>query len=73
MPRRLDSLDELPLPDVRELDGREAYEALVEHFGWTDTPTVPMALEELPGQLALEPMERDLWAQVLAPLRRGLR
>jgi hypothetical protein len=66
-------MNKLPTPDVRELDGREAYEALVEHFGWPDVPTVPMALEELPGQFALEPTERDLWAQVLAPLRKGLR
>jgi hypothetical protein len=66
-------MTKLPTPDVRELDGREAYEALVEHFGWPDVPTVPMALEDLPWQPELEPTERDAWALVLAPLRRGLR
>ena len=49
----------LPVPDATELDGAQAWEALVEHFGLDDQPTLPMSLDELPATLELVGTERD--------------
>lgn len=54
----------LPVADARELDPRESFRVLVEHFGWPDEPTQPMPLDELPAPLSLQPTERDAWARV---------
>lgn len=38
----------LPEPDVKELEKRAAWEAMVNHFGMEDIKTMPMPLDELP-------------------------
>jgi hypothetical protein len=38
----------LPEPDVKELEKRAAWEAMVTHFGEEDVKTMPMPLDELP-------------------------
>lgn len=55
----------IPTGEATELVGRDAWAALVEHFGWPDEPTQPMPLDELPAPLSLQPTERDAWARVL--------
>ena len=65
-------MTKLPAPDVTELDGREAYEVMVEHFDWPDLPTDPLPLDALPP-FELEPTERDVWSAVLGDLKRGQR
>lgn len=55
----------LPVADACELDPRESFRVLVEHFGWPDPATEPMPLDELPAPLSLQPTERDAWARVL--------
>lgn len=60
----------LPTPDVVELTGRDAWDALVKHFGVEVIDTVPMPLDELPAPLALQPLndEAQRWARVLGDL-----
>lgn len=57
-------------PEIVELTGRDAWHALVEHFGFEVIDTEPMALDELPAPLALEPIneEAQRWARVLGDL-----
>jgi hypothetical protein len=54
----------IPTPDTTELTGRDAWDALVAHFGVEDVPTEPMALDELPS-MQLVPTDADRWAQAL--------
>jgi len=43
-------LSELPVPEVVELEGRDAFEALVQHFDHPDEATVPMGLDLVPTE-----------------------
>jgi len=63
-------MKQLPTPEVVELTGRDAWHALVEHFGLEVIDTEPMALDDLPAPLALEPVDDEAarWAKVLGGL-----
>jgi hypothetical protein len=56
------------VPDAVELTGKQAWDALVEHFGVEVIDTEPMPLDELPALPTLEETELERWARVLAPL-----
>lgn len=58
----------LPVPEVRELEGREAYDTLISDFGLLEPSTEPMPLDELPEQPQLVPIERDGWARLVRDL-----
>lgn len=64
------TIRKLPVPDVVELHGAEAWRALRDHFGWPDEATQPMPLDELPAGFELQPLddERARWARVLCDL-----
>lgn len=57
----------LELPEVQEIEGRDAFEILVEHFGWEDQPTLPMALDDLPAQPTLVETEVEVARRKLGP------
>lgn len=60
-------MKKLPTPEAVELTGADAWHAMVEHFSVEVVDTEPMALDDLPAPLALEPIndEAARWAKVL--------
>ncbi len=63
-------MKKLPTPEAVELTGRDAWDALVAHFGVEEVETAPMPLDELPAPLVLVPIndESQRWAKVLGGL-----
>lgn len=63
------TLNPLPVPSVTELTGRDAYEALVQHFGFSDEDTAPMPLDELPSLPTVQQTDFDRVMDIMAPRR----
>jgi hypothetical protein len=43
-------LTDIPVPDTMELRGKDAFEALVEHFDFAIEDTIPMGLDIIPTE-----------------------
>jgi hypothetical protein len=55
----------VPTGEATELEGREAWEVLAQHFGADDQATAPLPLDELPAALEVVPIESDRWRSTL--------
>ncbi len=47
-------IGELPVPEVIELEGKEAFNVLVDQFDWLDEATMPIGLDLVPTEEELE-------------------
>lgn len=61
----------IPVPDAQELEPREAVCVMREHFGWSDEPTQPMALEVTPEDEFRERLRRAGLATVQVDVWEG--